>query len=104
MEEEIMSEELKPGPIKDPHVRQSLILGKWRICTGEYVDKNGLLSARHNYPIPDDVLEQIALDWIFKSLEGCKKGYERVILDKVRDGKRERFKFRIERDGFEEGN
>jgi hypothetical protein len=97
-----MSEELKHGPIKGAHIRQSLILGKWRICTGEYVDKNGLLSARNNYPIPDDILERIALDWLVKSVDGCDRGYSNSLYGPIKDGNREKFKFCIERVGFVE--
>lgn len=97
-----MSEELKPGPIKGAHVRQSLLLGTWQIRTGERVDNEGWITARNTYPIPDETLEQIALDWIVKQAEGYEKGYEMELYGKIHEGKREKFKFRIEKEGFVE--
>jgi hypothetical protein len=97
-----MSEELKPGPIKGATIRQSLLLGEWQIRTGEYVDKDGWISCRNKYPIPAETLEQIALDWLVKSVDGFENGYSNVLYGKPRGCKRERFKFCIERDGFEE--
>lgn len=90
----------KHGILKGPHIRQSMLLGRWEIRTGEYLDKDGWISCRNKYPIPDDVLEQIALDWIIKSVEGCDNGYENTLYGKIHDGKREKFRFSIERDGF----
>ena len=62
------NENIKHGPIKGAHVRRSLLMGKWEIRTGEYQDKNGWISARNIYPIPEDILEQMAYDWIVKSV------------------------------------
>lgn len=99
-----MTDELTPGPIKGPNIRQTLLLGTWEIRTGEYLDKDGWISCRNKYPIPQDVLEQIAFDWMIKSVEGLERGYSNTLYGKIRDGKREKFKFRIERDGFVDAN
>lgn len=95
-----MTDSPKPGPIKGATIRQTLLLGKWEIRTGEYLDKDGWISARNRYPIPEETLEQIALDWLVKSTEGYENGYSIELYGKTKDGKRERFKLSIERNGF----
>jgi len=97
-----MTEQLKPGPIKGPHIRQSPLLETWEIRTGEYLDKDGWISCKNKYPIPEDTLKQIAIDWLIKNCNGCENGYTMELRGKAKDGKRERFKLSVMKDGFVE--
>lgn len=101
-DKKMSDEKIQPGPIKGAHVRQSLLMGKWEIRTGERMDKRGWISARNIYPIPDETLEQIAWDWIVKSTADYEKGYSIDLYGSKKDGKREKFVLTVEKRGFVE--
>ncbi|MDD5537250.1 MAG: hypothetical protein PHS36_08760 [Candidatus Cloacimonetes bacterium] len=87
--------------IKGAKVIQTALLEKWEIWTGMYRTKDGWMSAKNRYPIQEDTLEQIALDYLVKKIEG-QKLHVFELLDKSKYGKREKITITMERDGYVE--
>ena len=72
------SEVINMVTLKDPPViRQTILGGQWHIITSSKEDKDRkMATANKKYPIPDNVLQQIAYWWFLeKELGDDKKGY-----------------------------
>ncbi len=66
-----------------PEIMKTCLLDEWVIVTRS-TKKDGYAIAHEGkkYPIPKEILESIANDYLIKQLEGTKKGYTYKIVSK----------------------